>query len=91
MYRRESYKERVFYCPQPHSMDLFVLFTLFKFHFFYFPSARSNCVSTIQILFKIIVFRLMIMHFDIRDKVMKIPINIDCNVYQICIIRGNFC
>lgn len=33
----------------------------------------------------------MIMHFDIRDKVMKILINIDCKVYRICIIRGNFC
>lgn len=33
----------------------------------------------------------MIMHFDIRDKVMKILINIDCKVYRICIIRENFC
>lgn len=91
LYGRESYKERVFYCPQPHSLDLFVLFTLFKFHFFIYRAPGLIAWARGEFIWNYKVLRLMIMHFDIRDKVMKILINIDCKVYRICIIRGNFC
>lgn len=91
MYGRESYKERVFYCPQPHSLDLFVLFTLFKFHFFIYRAPGLIAWARGEFIWNYKVLRLMIIHFDIRDKVMKILINIDCKVYRICIIRGNFC
>lgn len=91
MYRAESYKERVFYYPQPHSFGSLRIICVIKISFFIYRAPGLIAWARGEFIWNYKVFRLMIMHFDIRDKVMKILINIDCKVYRICIIRGNFC